>query len=81
MTVAAVKEKLHDYIDHADEERVKIFYSFVENEMNKQDNIFDDEMMRILNERSENYLTGKSKTFTVEESMENIRKHRKKNGE
>ena len=69
MTDAAVKEKLHDYIEHADNERLRIFYSFVENEMEQIDDLFDDEMMRVLEERRANYLSGKSKASTAEESM------------
>jgi hypothetical protein len=78
MTVAAVKEKLHDYIDHANDKTVKAIYAFVENAIEKQDDIFNEEMMNILNERRENYLSGKSKTYTLEESIKNISKHRKK---
>ena len=82
MTVAAVKEKLHEYIDHADDKKVQAIADFVENEIEHVDNIFDDEMMAVLRERRANYLSGKSRTYTVEESMEHIRAHRaqKKNG-
>ncbi len=82
MTVAAVKEKLHQYIDHADDKKVQAIAAFVENDIEHNYNIFDDEMMAVLKERRANYLSGKSRTFTVEESMENARNYiaRKKNG-
>jgi len=77
MTDAAVKEKLHDYIEHADNKRLQVFYSFVESEMEQKDNIFDDEMMRVLGERRANYLSGKSKASTLEESMKRLNNYRK----
>ncbi len=82
MTDTAVKEKLHDYIEHADAKKLKVFYSFVENEMEQNDNIFDDEMMRVLDERRANYLSGKSKASSLEETMERLHNYRmaKKNG-
>ena len=78
MTVAIVKEKLHKYIEHADGKKVKALYAYVANEMEHENNIFDAEMMAVLNERSNDYLSGKSKTFTREESMKDINEFRKK---
>jgi hypothetical protein len=79
MTIAAAKEKLHDYIDHADDKKVMEMLSLLEGE-GKSDYKYDEATLNILRERSEEYLTGKSTTRTAEESMEHIRQHRKKNG-
>ena len=78
MTVAVVKEKLHKYIDQADNKKVQALYTYVATEMEHQNDIFDDEMMTVLNERRNDYLSGKSKTFTLEQSMKNISEYRKK---
>jgi len=78
MTVAIVKEKLHKYIERADGKKIKALYAYVANEMEHENNIFDAEMMAVLDERSNDYLSGKSKTFTREESMKDINEFRKK---
>ena len=79
MTVAAAKDKLHDIIDHADEEKVFELLLLFENNDNNVP-VYDEETLNILRKRSEQYLSGKSKNYTVEESMERIKKHRQQNG-
>ncbi|MCF8450042.1 MAG: hypothetical protein K9G49_09260 [Taibaiella sp.] len=75
MTLAAVKEKLHSYIDHADDKKLKAIYTLLQNDMETTD-LIDEKMMKELDKRWENYSTGKSKTYTLEESMKEIKKHR-----
>ncbi len=76
MTLSAAKEKLHHIIDNADEEKVFELLLLLENgDKGKQYNYTED-VLNVLRERSEEYLSGKSETYTVEESMERIRKHR-----
>ena len=80
MTITAAKKKLHDYIDHADEKKVMELLSLFENVEGKSAYVYDEETLHVLRERSSEYLSGKQATLTVEESMEQIRQHRKKNG-
>lgn len=75
MTLAAVKEKLHSYIDHADDKKLKAIYTLLQNDMETTD-LIDEKMMKELDKRWENYSTGKSKTYTLDESMKEIKKHR-----
>ncbi len=74
MTVATVKERLHGYIDHADEKKLQAIYTLVENEIS----IYDDATLNMLHETSADYHSGKMKGYSIEESMENIRKQIKK---
>jgi len=73
MTLAAVKEKLHDFIEHADGKKVKAMYTLVENDI-EQDYEFTDEDMKELDSRWEDYLSGKTKSYTLEESKEHVDK-------
>lgn len=80
MTIEVAKEKLHGLIENADEKKIFELLSLFEGEAEGKGYVYDEETLNMLRERSEEYLSGKSKTYTVEESMERIRKHRKKNG-
>jgi hypothetical protein len=81
MSVAELREKLHDYIESADEPHLSAIFTLVENDMQEShEYVFDEETMNMLNERAERYDKGLSKTYTVEESMDRIRQLKKKNG-
>jgi hypothetical protein len=71
MTLAAVKEKLHSYIEHADDKKVKAMFTLVENDI-EPDYEFSDADMEELNRRRDNYLSGKSKSIPLEESKKNL---------
>lgn len=80
MTVLAAKEKLHHYIDDADEKKVFELLLLLENDEDNSHTIYDEDTLKILRERSEEYLSGRSITYTPEESLIRIRAHRKQNG-
>lgn len=75
MTIAAVKEKLHDYIDHADNKKVKAIFTLLENDI-EQDYGLTDAEMKELDDRWDDYLSGKTKSHTLQESKAQIKKHR-----
>ena len=77
MTVAAVKEKLHNYIDQANGKKAKALLELIENDFPAKEYEIDDETMNMLNERWELYTSGKMPVFTVQESMERIKAYRK----
>jgi uncharacterized membrane protein YheB (UPF0754 family) len=74
MTVTAIKEKLHSYIEHADDKKLKAIYTLLENEVNAD--IADEKLIEELDRRWDNYLSGASKTYTIDESIKEIKKHR-----
>ena len=80
MTISAAKEKLHSFIDNADEQKIFVMLSFFDNDSNETRYNYSEETLNILRERSADYLSGKTKTYSVEESMEHVREHRKANG-
>ena len=80
MTLAIAKEKLHDFIEHADEEKIFELLSLFEKNSKGTGYVYDEPTLKMLRQRSADYLSGKSKTYTPEESMGHIRNHRRKNG-
>ncbi|PQJ11094.1 hypothetical protein CJD36_014090 [Flavipsychrobacter stenotrophus] len=80
MTIAAVKEQLHEYIDHADGKKAMALLAFLKNDFSEKEYVFEEETISMLEERLERYLSGESKGYTLEESMKRINNHRSKNG-
>ena len=76
MNETTLRERLHEYIDTADERHLTAIYVLVENEIDTDD-IYDDATLKMLYERRENHLKGISKSYTAEESINLIRKHKK----
>lgn len=71
MKTAAIRKRLSDYMQTADEKKVKAIYAMVEDEINTAENDWDEEFIRELNRRSKEMASGKSKTYTWEEVKKN----------
>jgi hypothetical protein len=80
MTLSAVKEKLHEYIDHADAKKIQAIYTLIENDIEDAGYIYHEDTLNMLEERQEEYLKGNSEGLTVEESMEHVKQELKKRG-
>ncbi len=78
MTFDTVKHKLHDYIDHADQSKVMAIYTLVSSEIETP--VYDEATLNMLEATRNNMLSGKEKTYTLEQTIENIRRHRSNNG-
>lgn len=76
MTYIEAKKKLHDYIEHASEEEVMELMSLVEEERSGE-YVYDAATLAMLNQRSEDILSGKEKTFPYEESIKRVMAQRK----
>lgn len=80
MDVMELREKLHEYIETADEQHLSAIYTLVGNRTSSEsdeDYVFDEETMKMLYERRERHRTGQSASYTVEESFNMIRQHKK----
>ena len=66
MTYTVVKEKLHNYIEHADQKKIKAIYTLLESDIENEERlVYDDETLQMLEQISENAFSGKSKTYTA----------------
>ena len=72
MTFALIKEKLHEYIEHANKEKIQAIYTLVENDIENTYS-YSPEELNMLHERAEKYLKGEGMTYTIEESRKKIR--------
>jgi hypothetical protein len=79
MSTVDIRQKLHDYIDAAPDKKVEAIFTMVEDEIEEDyDHWEDEEFVAELQRREDNYLKGKSKTYTMEESLERARQAIKK---
>mgnify|MGYP001548694579 CR=1 FL=1 len=69
------RQKLHEYIQSADDEKVNALFLILESNDNN-DYTYSAEDINMLYERRERYLKGEGKNFTVAESIEDIRKRK-----
>ena len=78
MEVEMLREKLHEYINIADEKHLSAIYLLVEENIpTNEADIFDEETMNMIYQRVENHKNGTSKSYTVEESFILISQHKK----
>lgn len=60
-----LKKKIHDFIEHADERILKVFYAIVTSEENHPS--IPQSFYQELDKRKERYLNGESKSYTWED--------------
>jgi putative addiction module component (TIGR02574 family) len=68
MTIHAIKENLHSFIDTANDKQLEELYIFIANKFaDKHDWWEDDEFVAELEQRIKDFESGKTKGFTWEE--------------
>ncbi len=70
----ALRDKLHHYIDVADEQKLQAIYVLLEDEINWQ---YSAEDIAELHRRRQQHISGLSQSYTVEESLNAIRQKKK----
>ncbi len=70
MTTTAIREKLVNYLQTADDKKLKAIYTMVEDEINTALNDWDDNLVQELEQRSKNFINGTAKTYTWEETKQ-----------
>ena len=79
MKTVELKEKLHHYIETAQEKKLKAIYMMVEEEIEETYDYWKDKnFVAELQRREKSYLNGTSKTYTLEQSVANARQAIKK---
>jgi len=80
MTFDAVKKEMHDYIEHADKNKVMAIYGFINDIRSSIKAVYDETTLDLLEQTSDNMKSGKEKTLTLEETINNLRQYRSRNG-
>lgn len=70
LTNAGIREKLHQYIDVANEEKIKAIYTLLENEIT---GYYSNSDIEEFNERRNRHLKGEGISYTAEESIQMVR--------
>jgi len=70
MTTSAIREKLVNYLQIADDKKVKAIYTMVEDEINTAANDWDEDFVEELKNRSKSFIDGTAKTYTWEETKQ-----------
>ncbi|MES2701099.1 MAG: hypothetical protein V4649_00580 [Bacteroidota bacterium] len=74
MTTAAIKQKLHSYLEIANEKKLKAIFTMVEAEIEEAGIVYTDEFKKELDRRSLAYKNGTSKPISAIESKKRIQK-------
>jgi hypothetical protein len=70
MNTIAIRKKLHQYIETAQEKKVKAIFAMVEDEIEETGNHWNDEkFVAELQRRETTYLKGNAKTYTLEQTL------------
>ncbi len=74
MTTAAIRKKLHNYIETAKDKKVKAIFAMVEDDIEEGSVIWTDDFLHQLNKRANEFESGKTKGLTWEEVKKNSRR-------
>jgi hypothetical protein len=72
--IALLKSRLHEYIEHADEQHLAAIYVLLEKEMPPLSN-YDKVTLSGFYKRRDAHLKGETKSYTIEEAFAHIRAH------
>jgi hypothetical protein len=78
MTTLAIRKKIADYMQFADEKKVKAIYTLVRADIEIEENIYTPQFKKELEKRYADYKSGKAKMVTAAESKKRILKILKK---
>jgi putative addiction module component (TIGR02574 family) len=74
MNTAAIRQKLHSYLEVANDKKVKAIYAIMENEIEESSVEYTDDFKAELDRRYADYKSGRSKIVTAQESKRRIQR-------
>ncbi len=74
MTTSAIRQKLHNYLEVADDKKIKAIYVMMEQAIEESAVEYSDDFKKELDNRFTSYKNGKAKTLTAAESKKRIQK-------
>ena len=74
MTTVAIRKKLVDYMQVADDKKIKAMYALLEDEIEQEGMEYSDDLKAELDKRFAGYKSGKVKMITAGESKKRVQK-------
>ena len=73
MTTSAIKLKLHNYIENAEQKKLKAIYTMLESEIETSTSLLTSTQKKELDFRLDEYMKGKSKSYSWDEVVKKIK--------
>ncbi len=74
MSTVVIRQKLHNYLEVANDKKVKAIYAIMENDIEESAMEYNDEVKKELDNRYAAYKSGKAKPVSAEESKKRVQK-------
>lgn len=74
MSTGAIRQKLHSYLERADDKKVKAIYAIMEDDIEQLAMEYTEEIKQELDKRDSDRKNGKTKLITASESRKRIQK-------
>ena len=74
MSVTSIKQKLHSYLEVANDKKLKAIYAIMENDINEKRFEYTEDLKKELDRRVESYQKGEEKIVSSSESQKRIQK-------
>ncbi len=74
MDTATIRQQLHNYLEVADDKKVKAIYTIIEKDIQENDFEYPDELKNELDKRYAEYKKGTAEMITASESKKRIDK-------
>jgi len=72
MTTTVLRQKLHSYLEVADDKKIEAIYAIMEEQIEEYDEEYSDEFKAELDRRYADYKSGNVEVITAEESKRRI---------
>lgn len=73
MNTAKIRQHLHNYLEVADDKKIKALYVMMENEIAENVVVYDEALKTELNQLEESYHDGSAKLYSAVESKKRIK--------
>lgn len=74
MTIPGIRQKLHNYLEIADDKKVEAIFTILEEEIEESSIEYSDKLKKELDTRYEDLKSGKAKVISAKESKRRIEK-------
>jgi putative addiction module component (TIGR02574 family) len=74
MSTVTIRQKLHSYLEVADDKKVKAIYAIMESDIEGSGIAYTDEIKKELDRRHAEYKSGKANMVTADESRKRVQK-------